>query len=35
VEKGHGGSIDVESKEGEVSDFIVTLPVNKPGTKGG
>jgi len=28
VAKGHGGKIDVESKEGEGSKFIITLPVS-------
>ena len=28
VAKGHGGSIQVNSVEGEGSEFIVTLPVN-------
>ena len=28
VVKGHGGKISVESKEGEGSEFVVTLPVN-------
>jgi signal transduction histidine kinase len=27
VVKGHGGSISVTSKEGEGSEFIVTIPV--------
>jgi signal transduction histidine kinase len=28
VVKGHGGAIQIESKEGEGSEFIVELPIN-------
>ncbi len=28
VVKGHGGSIHVDSVEGEGSEFIITLPIN-------
>jgi two-component system NtrC family sensor kinase len=28
VVKGHGGSITVDTKEGEFTEFTVTLPVN-------
>ena len=27
--KGHGGKIDINTKEGEFTEFIVTLPLNE------
>ena len=29
VAKGHGGKIDVNTKEGEFTEFIVSLPLNE------